>query len=54
MSFGKEESKVTRVLVSNAAKFIEMEPFTGKRNAAFEFPQYLINAMLGWAMAVAE
>jgi len=32
---------------------MEMEPFNGMRKAALRLPQYLINAMLGQAAAVA-
>jgi len=41
----------TVVFVSSAARVIEIEPFAGNRRDESIFPQYLINAILGCAMA---
>jgi hypothetical protein len=47
MSFGKDVSKVTRVFVSKAARFMDIDPLAGRRKAEFEFPQYFMKAILG-------
>ena len=47
ISIGNEVSKVRRVRVSSSARFIEIEPFSGRRNAWSRLPQYLMKAMFG-------
>jgi len=47
------EEKATVVRVSNAPRFMEIDPFAGKRKESSRFPQYLINAIFGCATAVA-
>jgi hypothetical protein len=39
--------------VVKAAKFIESDGLAGKLSVSSVFPQYLMNAMFGWAIAVA-
>jgi hypothetical protein len=46
-------SKVTVVWVSKPPSVKEMEPLDGKRNAGSLFPQYLMNAIFGLAIAQA-
>lgn len=45
-------SNSTVVVVNSSARFIEIEPFTGRRSTSSRFPQYLMKAILGWAKAV--
>jgi hypothetical protein len=40
--------------VVSSPKVIEIELLAGSLNALFWFPQYLMKAMLGWAIALAE
>src|SRR4030042_2794671 len=50
----KEGSKLTLVRVQRSRRFIEMEPLAGMCRSGSRSPQYLIKAMLGWAMAMTE
>jgi hypothetical protein len=45
--------KATVVRVKRPSRFMEMELLEGSRKAASRLPQYLMNAMLGEAWAVA-
>jgi hypothetical protein len=47
-------SNVTLVRVSSPSSVIDNEPEAGRLRASSRTPQYLIKAMLGCAMAVAE
>src|SRR5664280_946183 len=50
-SFCFKSEKFTVVRVSRPARFMEMEPLTGRRRASSRLPQYLMKAMLGCAKA---
>ena len=39
--------------MKSSARFIEMDPLAGRGRTESRSPQYLIRAMLGWAIAVA-
>jgi len=47
------EEKATVVRVSKAPRFMEIDPFAGKRKESSRLPQYLIKAIFGCATAVA-
>jgi hypothetical protein len=49
----REESKATLVRVYRPSRFIEIDPLAGIRSRESRFPQYLMKARLGFAMAVA-
>ena len=38
--------------VDNPSRFIEMDPFTGRRRVLSRLPQYLMKAIFGCAWAV--
>ena len=44
----------THMVVYKSASVIEIEPTAGRLRSASRFPQYLINAIFGWALAVAR
>jgi hypothetical protein len=41
------------MVVYNSSSVIEIEPTAGRLRAKSLFPQYLISAIFGWALAVA-
>lgn len=53
-SADRSGKKVTLVRASRAARLKEIEPFTGRLSVSSRLPQYLIRAMFGCAIAVAE
>ena len=46
-------SNETVVVVCSAPRFMESDALDGRRKISSSLPQYLIKAILGWAMAVA-
>jgi hypothetical protein len=46
--------KLTVVLVVRPDRFMDMDPLAGRWSSVSISPQYLIKAMFGWAIAVAE